>query len=156
MLTIIKNADECNPDDGGFFMAFPTMFTKVSDGTYHSNDVWLNGGGEVDGLGDVWTPNPYTITLNGNGATTAGTASVVATFDSATLAPSAITNPQRTGYSFEGWTTAQNGGEVVIGTDGKLVANVEITTKATISVDEMNKLIRNYPDHLLSIEHNDD
>ena len=40
--------------------------------------------------------------------------------------------------------------------DGKLVANVEITTKATISVDEMNKLIRNYPDHLLSIEHNDD
>ena len=40
--------------------------------------------------------------------------------------------------------------------DGKLVANVEITTKAQVSVEEMNGLIRKHPDHLLSIEHNDD
>ena len=40
--------------------------------------------------------------------------------------------------------------------DGRLIANVEITTKAQLSLDEMNGLIRKYPDHLLSIENNDD
>ena len=40
--------------------------------------------------------------------------------------------------------------------DNKLVASVEITTKTPQTVDELNNLIRKYPDHLLSIEHNDD
>ena len=40
--------------------------------------------------------------------------------------------------------------------DNKLVASVEITTKTQQTVDELNNLIRKYPDHLLSIEHNDD
>ena len=40
--------------------------------------------------------------------------------------------------------------------DEKMIANVEVTTKAQLSVDEMNRLIRSYPDHLLSIERNDD
>ena len=40
--------------------------------------------------------------------------------------------------------------------DDKMIANVEVTTKAQLSVDEMNRLIRSYPDHLLSIERNDD
>ena len=40
--------------------------------------------------------------------------------------------------------------------EGKLIANIEITTKAQQSVDKLNELIRKYPDHLLSIEHNDD
>ena len=40
--------------------------------------------------------------------------------------------------------------------DGKLIANVEVTTKSQQTVDELNTLIRKYPDHLLSIEHNDD
>ncbi|MGN1201471.1 MAG: InlB B-repeat-containing protein, partial [Candidatus Caccovivens sp.] len=76
-----------------------------------------------------WTPKSYTITLNGNGATTAGTSSVSATYGSSTLS-SAITNPSRTGYTFGGWTTAQNSGAVVIDTTGALVASVDGYTNA--------------------------
>ncbi len=40
--------------------------------------------------------------------------------------------------------------------DNKLIASVEVTTKDSFSVETMNNLIRNHPDHLLSIERNDD
>ena len=40
--------------------------------------------------------------------------------------------------------------------DEKLIANVEVTTKGPFSVELMNRLIKSYPDHLLSIERNDD
>ena len=89
------------------------------------------------------TPNPYTITLTNTNATTAGTTSVTATFDSATLS-SGITNPVRkytikfskgtTGatlsstqeistWTFTGWWTETSGGTNIIGTDGKLISN---------------------------------
>ncbi len=56
-----------------------------------------------------WTANTYAVTLNGNTATTAGTASVTATYDSAM--PSA-TMPKKTGYTFQGYydTSATTGG----------------------------------------------
>ena len=54
-----------------------------------------------------WTANKYTVTLNNQGATTAGTASVQATFDAAM--PSA-TMPTKTGYTFGGYYTTTNGG----------------------------------------------
>lgn len=47
-----------------------------------------------------WIPNNYTITLNNNGATTAGTNSVTAIYDSAM--PSIIL-PTKTGYNFNGY-----------------------------------------------------
>ena len=78
------------------------------------------------------TANQYTVTLNGNGATTAGTASTIATYNSTTLG--SISNPQR-GYTvsfnlngtgatatttsltatstFNGWYTAASGGSKV-------------------------------------------
>ena len=40
--------------------------------------------------------------------------------------------------------------------DEKLIANVEVTTKGPFSVELMNRLIKSYPNHLLSIERNDD
>ena len=40
--------------------------------------------------------------------------------------------------------------------DEKLIANIEVTTKDPFSVELMNRLIKSYPDHLLSIERNDD
>lgn len=49
----------------------------------------------------------YTVTLNNQSATTPGTTSVTATYDSAM--PS-ITVPTRTGYTFGGYYTATNGG----------------------------------------------
>ena len=54
-----------------------------------------------------WTANKYTVTLNNQSATTAGTASVQATYGSPM--PSA-TMPQKTGYTFGGYYTAINGG----------------------------------------------
>ena len=54
-----------------------------------------------------WTANKYTVTLSNQGATTAGTASVQATYDAAM--PSA-TMPTKTGYTFDGYYTSNNGG----------------------------------------------
>lgn len=69
------------------------------------------------------TAKNYAITLNGNGATTAGTASVNATYNSATL-PAAITNPKKTDYIFQGWNTANDGsGLRVIDAAGALIAD---------------------------------
>lgn len=48
----------------------------------------------------------YTVTLNNQGATTAGTASVTATYG---LAMPSITKPSRTGYTFGGYYTGTNG-----------------------------------------------
>ena len=88
----------------------------------------------------------YTITLNGNGATTAGTTSIKATYASSTL--STITKPQRkytvsfslgttgaTGtttaktstYTLNGWYTASSGGQKIINSDGTLVASTAYT-----------------------------
>ncbi len=53
----------------------------------------------------VCMPKQYTITLNGNGATTAGSSSTTATYNATTL--SAITNPQRS-YTVSGFTTSTN------------------------------------------------
>ena len=54
-----------------------------------------------------WTTKIYTVTLDNQGATTAGTESVSATFDAAM--PN-ITVPTRTGYIFGGYYTETNGG----------------------------------------------
>ena len=54
-----------------------------------------------------WTVNDYTVTLDNQSATTAGTTAVTATFDAAM--PS-ITVPEKTGYTFGGYYTAANGG----------------------------------------------
>ena len=54
-----------------------------------------------------WTARSYTVTLNNQSATTAGTASVKATYKSSM--PS-ITTPTKTGYAFGGYYTATNGG----------------------------------------------
>ncbi|MBP3360053.1 MAG: InlB B-repeat-containing protein [Clostridia bacterium] len=53
-----------------------------------------------------FTPKKYTVILNNQNATTAGTTSVSATYDSAM--PS-ITVPTKTGYIFDGYYTGTNG-----------------------------------------------
>ena len=70
-----------------------------------------------------WTPKTYTITLSQVGATTEGTASVTATYDSNVLS-SSITNPQRTGYTFDGWYDSNdNNAVLIINTGGNLEAS---------------------------------
>ena len=101
----------------------------------------------------------YEITLNKNGATNTPTATLTATYDSNTLTPTTITLPTRsytvsgfgldesrnsdgatvTGstsltstYTFDGWTTSQNSGSVVISKAATpaLVANISGYTGA--------------------------
>lgn len=55
-----------------------------------------------------WVPQTYTVTLNNQGATTAGATSVTATYNAAM--PSIASNlPKKTGYTFGGYFTGQNG-----------------------------------------------
>ena len=54
-----------------------------------------------------WTANTYAVTLDGQSATTPGSASVTATYDAAMPA---ITLPRKTGYTFDGYYTETNGG----------------------------------------------
>ena len=55
-----------------------------------------------------WTGKTYTVNLNGNGATTAGTASVNATYGSAM--PAIAKLPSWPGYKFNGYWNAKTGG----------------------------------------------
>ncbi len=73
-----------------------------------------------------WTRS---VTLNQNAATTNGSTSVTATYNCATL-PS-ITAPEKTGYTFGGWFTANNGtGSEVINSSGALQASKSNWTDA--------------------------
>ena len=64
-----------------------------------------------------WTRD---ITLNQNGATTNGSTSVTATYNCATLPT--ITAPSKTGYTFGGWNTANDGsGNIVINTSNEFL-----------------------------------
>ena len=78
-----------------------------------------------------WSPNNYTITLNQNGATTDGTTSVQATYNSSSLSAS-ITNPEKTHYIFNGWYSGSGGtGSLVISTAGVLQSGVAGYTDAS-------------------------
>ena len=68
----------------------------------------------------VCTGNTYTITLNGNGATTAGSTSTTATYGSSNLA--AITVPQRK-YTISGFTTPA----------GNNAANANVSSTSTLT-----------------------
>lgn len=71
----------------------------------------------------IWTPKRYTITLDNESATSAGTASVEATMNANTNLTSAIIKPTKTGYEFGGYFTARNGGGTqIIGADGNWIA----------------------------------
>ena len=77
-----------------------------------------------------FTANKYTITLNNQGATTAGTTSVTATYNAAM--PS-ITKPTKTGYTFGGYYTATNGGGTkYYNADGTSAKNWDKTSETTL------------------------
>ena len=95
------------------FVVTPTAGYRVS---VTSTDVTLNTNGNnytftMPNKDVVITvdakPEQYTVTLDNQGATTAGTTSITATYN--TAMPS-ITIPTKTGYTFGGYYTATNGG----------------------------------------------
>jgi len=105
--------------------------------TGYGFDGWvLEGAGSVNtetgvftfGAGNAtltatWTSKTYTITLSQEGeGVTAGTSSVTAIFNSNVISES-ITNPTRTGYTFEGWTATDGGTDFIITIAGKYAAD---------------------------------
>ena len=70
-----------------------------------------------------WTPN-YTITLNNQSATTAGTTSITVALDLNTNLTSAITTPTKDKNVFDGYYTGTNGsGTQIIDAFGNIIAN---------------------------------
>ncbi|MBQ7098026.1 MAG: InlB B-repeat-containing protein [Clostridia bacterium] len=84
---------------------FKGWYTATSGGTQITSSTKVSIT-SAQTLYAQWTVNKYTVTLNNQSATTAGTASVSATYGSAM--PS-ITVPKKTGYTFGGYYTGTNG-----------------------------------------------
>lgn len=111
---------------GWYAAADGNALVIATDGTLQNSTSYTDASGKWTNSGEAptlhahWMAKTYTVTLDGNGATGAGTANVTATYNSSTLA--AITNPSRWGNVFGGWE--DEGGALVIGTDGKLIASV--------------------------------
>ena len=74
----------------------------------------------------VWTPAEYTITLNNQSATSAGSTSITVTYDASTnlTGTPAITVPTKTGYTFGGYYTETGGSGVpIINASGAVIAS---------------------------------
>ena len=110
-------------------------WSATTDGTvvYTDGQEVLNltaTDGAVVDLYAHWTANTYTVTLDNQSATTAGTASITATYDAAM--PS-ITVPKRTGYTFCGYYTTANGsGTNYYNADGTSANNWNIASNTTL------------------------
>ena len=112
----------------------PNVWT-VLDGS--AEDVSLSGSGNTRTFtmptSDVevevtFRARSYTITLNNQSATTAGTPSISVTYGASTnlSGTPAITVPEKTGYTFNGYYTATSGGGVqIIAANGNVVAEVD-------------------------------
>lgn len=75
-------------------------------------------------FGVTCTARTYTITLDNQSATTAGTESVTVTYNSSSNLTSAITKPTKTGYTFGGYYTMASGaGTQIIDADGNFNTN---------------------------------
>ncbi len=78
-----------------------------------------------------WTAIQTTVTLDNQGATTAGATSVTATYNAAM--PSIASNlPQKTGYTFNGYFDAASGGTQYYKADGTSAKNWDKTVTTTL------------------------
>ena len=78
-----------------------------------------------------WTAKEYTVTLDNQGATTAGAASVTATYNAAM--PSIANNlPKKTGYTFNGYFDAKSGGNQYYKFDGTSARTWNKTSNTTL------------------------
>ena len=77
-----------------------------------------------------WTVNTYAVTLNNQSATTAGSSSVTATYNSAMPT---ITLPSKTGYTFNGYYTSTSGsGTKYYNANGSSARNYTLTSGTTL------------------------
>ena len=99
-------------------------------GANHTLGATYTGNANLD-LYAIWQAQNYTITLNNQSATSAGTASKNVTYNSNIGLTTAINKPTKTGYTFGGYFTSPGGAGIqLIGTDGNWIANVDGYTDA--------------------------
>ncbi len=120
-----------------------TLSSSTFTRTGYTQDGWstTDGGNKVYDLGGTyttdksitlyphWTANKYTVTLNSQSATTAGTSSVTATYGAAMPQ---ITPPTRTGYTFNGYFDATSGGTKYYNANGSSAKNWDKTSNTTL------------------------
>ena len=110
---------------GGYYLATNGSGTQYYAADGSSAHDWDNGVDATEVLYANWLASGYTVTLNKEGATTQGTASVSVSYGSNTNLTSAITCPTYTNKVFGGyWTTASGEGTQLIDGDGNWIPNV--------------------------------
>ena len=87
----------------------PEGITAATGYTASSNPIHIHATATGKTITANFTAKNYTVTLNNQSATTAGQASVKATYD-ATMPSIASNLPAKTGYEFGGYYSATNGG----------------------------------------------
>jgi len=82
-----------------------TRTTAYANGnqTVTINATIPGGNRTIDATFTVNAPATYTVTFNSNGATTAANPTIKTVISPATTVGSLPTDPQRTGYTFDGW-----------------------------------------------------
>ena len=132
---------------GGYYTGQNGTGTQYvnADGIF-VNNIYMTTGNRT--LYAYWTPNKYKITLNNQSATSAGTTAVWYYYNTTKVINGAtvyyyqdeaatipltnghtITKPSRTGYTFGGYYTGQNGtGTQYVNADGIFVNNIYMTT----------------------------
>ena len=110
---------------GGYYSAPNGSGTQYYAADGSSAHIWDDGESATATLYAKWTASGYTVTLNKEGATTQGTASVSVTFGANTNLTTPITCPTYTGKVFGGyWTTASGEGTQLIDVDGNWMPSV--------------------------------
>ncbi len=110
-------------DTAGALRASISGYTNASSQWVRAQDTTLYA---------LWSAECYTITLDKNASdATAGTTSIIATYESTVYTHTPITNPTRTGYTFVGWYSDATAGDQVITTGGTYNASVAGYTNAS-------------------------
>ncbi len=107
--------------------------TKVACGSSGVTGATLGvtADGEAVTLYAQWAANTYAVTLSADGAENTPTTSVEATYDAAM--PAIAVLPTRTGYTFGGYYTEQDGrGTQYYKADGSSAANCDLTAATTL------------------------
>ena len=108
--------------------SFSGWYTSASGGNQVSSSTKMGSSNTT--IYAHWTANTYTVSYNGNGATSGNTASSNHTYDSSKRL---TTNGYvRDGYAFLGWSTNPNGS--IQYSNGQNVSNLTTTNGATINL----------------------
>ena len=126
MVASADNSTKIAEADGTLASSVTVSGTPWTD----ANGKWVKGGDAT--FYAKWKATECVITLNNEGATTAGTVSVTATYGANTNLTTSIITPTKNGYDFGGYFTEAGGaGTQLINADGSWIASVTGYTNAS-------------------------